>query len=137
MRTGGVFWFWGLLMAGILAVGAFVFGFNDTAPPALLGGTVALMAVLGAIVMGLRLDKPDEEYLRSHPDISPPMPLIGVSIGLLAFSVEVGWWLSLIAAGMIAFGIGGVVRERMVERGMLRRAIGVDASRKTAERGEP
>jgi peptidoglycan/LPS O-acetylase OafA/YrhL len=117
------FVFWGLLMAVIAVVGVIAFGFDDPEEPALFGSTVATMMILGGVVWMRRWDRVDEEYLRAHPDISPPIPWIGVSIGLLAYSLEVGWWLSLIAGGMIVFGLGGLVRERRAARAALRRGV--------------
>jgi hypothetical protein len=50
------------------------------------------------------------------PEISPPAAWLGVSVALLALSVVLGFWLTLIAAGMCGAGIGGIVRERRAER---------------------
>lgn len=122
MRAGFVFFFWGALLAAILTVGLLFYGFHDVEPKPLFGGAVAVMGLLGALVVGLRWDRQDDDYLRAHPDMSPPAAWLGVSIALLAFSAEVGWWLSLIAGGMVAFGFGGLVRERLAERATMRRA---------------
>jgi hypothetical protein len=121
------FVFWGALMAVIGAVGVIAFGFSDAEEPALFGGTVATMMILGGVVWMRRYDRVDEEYLRAHPDISPPIPWLGVSIGLLGYSLEVGWWLSLIAGGMIVAGLAGLVRERRAARAALRRGIAQEA----------
>ena len=122
MRPAVVFLLWGGLLGVILVVGLLFFGFRDPEAPALFGGSVAVMAILAALIALRRWDAVDEEYLRSHPDISPPVAWLGVSCGLLAYSLEVGWWLSLIAAGMIVVGLAGLVRERRAERRALRAA---------------
>jgi hypothetical protein len=121
-----VFLFWGALLGAILLVGLLVFGFLDPEPIAMFGGAVAVMAILTGVIAVRRLDAFDEEYLRAHPDVSPPIPWLGVSLGLLAYSLEVGWWLSLIAGGMVVAGVAALVRERRAER----RALG--AGRETA-----
>jgi uncharacterized membrane protein YfcA len=121
------FVFWGALMAVIGGAGAVIFGFSDPEEPALFGSTVAAMMILGGVVWMRRWDRVDEEYLRAHPDVSPPIPWIGVSIGLLAYSLEVGWWLSLIAGGMIVAGLAGLVRERRAAREALRRGVAQEA----------
>jgi hypothetical protein len=117
-----VFAFWGALLAAIALAGAVFFDFLDPAEPALFGGAVATMAILAALVWRLRADVAGEQYLRAHPDVSLPVPWLGVAIALLAYSLEVGWWLSLIAGGMIVAGIVGLVGERRAERETLRRA---------------
>ena len=123
MRPPVPFLLWGAMMAVIGLCGVVIFGFTDAEEPALFGGTVATMLVLAALVWRRRWGRIDEEYLRAHPDLSPPIPWIGVSIGLLAYSLEVGWWLSLIAGGMIVAGIAGLVRERRAQRTAIRRAV--------------
>ena len=120
MRWRMVALFWGGLMAVIGLAGLLIFGFFDPEPIALFGGTVAVMVLLAALLALRRWDHLDEEFLRSHPDVSPPVPLLGVSCGLLAYSLEVGWWLSLIAGGMTVLGLGGLIREKRAERRALR-----------------
>lgn len=122
MRAAFVFLFWGALMLGILLVGLLIYGFHDVAPKVLFAGTVVVMTGLGILVAGFRWDRTDDAYLRAHADISPPAAWLGFSVAVLAFSTEVGWWLSLIAGGMAAFGVGGIVRELLAERGAVRRA---------------
>jgi hypothetical protein len=122
VRPAAVFLLWGALLAVILLAGLIFFGFPDPETPALFGASVAVMAILAALIAVRRWDAIDEEYLRSHPDVSPPVAWLGVSFGLLAYSLEVGWWLSLIAAGMVVVGLAGVVRERRAERRALRAA---------------
>lgn len=122
MRAAAVFLLWGALLGAILVTGLIFFGFSGPEAPALFGGSVAVMAILAALIALRRWDAIDEEYLRSHPDISPPVAWLGVSFGLLAYSLEVGWWLSLIGAGMVVVGLAGLVRERRAERRALRAA---------------
>jgi len=123
VKPAAVFLLWGALMAAIGVSGVLFFGFPDPEEPALFGGTVATMLILAALVWWRRWGRVDEDYLRAHPDVSPPIPWLGVSIGLLAYSLEVGWWLALIAGGMIVAGIAGVVRERHAQRAALRRGV--------------
>jgi uncharacterized membrane protein YfcA len=122
MRWRTVFLFWAALMAVIFIVGLLVFGFHDVEPPALFGGTVAVMLVLTVLVAWRRWDRRDDARLRAHPDLSPPIPWLGVSCGLLAYSLEVGWWLSLIAGGMVVAGIAALARELVAERRFLHAA---------------
>ena len=113
-----VFAFWGALMAAIAIAGAVFFGFSDAVEGALFGGTVAAMAILTAVVWRVRAD---EEYVRAHPDISMPVPWLAIAIALLAYGFEVGWWLSLIAGGMLVAGVIALVRERRAEHEAVRR----------------
>jgi hypothetical protein len=124
MKWRHVFLFWGALMAVIFVVGLLFYGFHDIAPKALFGGTVAVMLGLTALLAWRRWDAADEAYLRAHPDLSPPVPFLGIACGLLAYSLEVGWWLSLIAGGMVVFGLGGLIRERRAQRRALARVTG-------------
>jgi hypothetical protein len=117
------FAFSAVLLAVICLIGALFFSLPDPEEPILFGSSVAILLIVGGLISWRRWDAQDEEYLRAHPDISPPIPWLGVSIGLLAYSLEVGWWLSLIAGGMIVFGIGGLVRERRAQRAALRRGL--------------
>jgi hypothetical protein len=122
VRLATVFAFWAGLLAVVLVIGLLFFGFPDPEPIALFGGSAALMAILAALIAVRRWDVLGEDYLRAHPDVSPPVPWLGVSLGLLALSLEVGWWLSLIAGGMVLAGLAGLARERRAERRALREA---------------
>jgi hypothetical protein len=124
MKPPVPFALWGAFMAVIFIVGLLFFGFRDVEPIPLFGGVVAVMVLLAALIAVRRWGVLDAGRLRAHPDVSPPMPWLGVSISLLAFSVEVGWWLSLIAGGMIAVGIGGLIRELRAEREALSEVAG-------------
>jgi hypothetical protein len=120
MRWAGVAALWGGMLAAIAVVGLAVFGFPDSEEPILFGGAVATMVVLAVVLT--RRGEADLAFLRSQPDVSLPVPWLGVAVALLALSLEVGYWLTLIATGMIAVGAAGLVRELRAERAELRRA---------------
>lgn len=116
MHAPAVILLWGVGMGLIGAVGVLFFGFEDVETPALFGGVAATMIALG---IGLRLSRLGVSYtppVQTMPDISPATVWLGVSLVLLAISTELGFWLALIAGGMVAAGIGGLVRELRAQR---------------------
>jgi hypothetical protein len=109
------------MMAVILAVGLLFFDLDDTETPSLLGGVVSLMVVLWLGLRVLGLDGSTAERARPSPDVSPATVWLAVAIVMLALGAELGLWLLLIAAGMVAVGVGGLVRELRAERESLER----------------
>jgi hypothetical protein len=113
---------WGVYLAVLSGVLIVIFGYTDPAEPALLAGTAGVVLVFGLLVALRRLGRVDRGEPHALPDLSPPMPWIAVAILFLLLGVELGLWLALIGAGMLAIGIGGVVREQRAQRRTLERA---------------
>jgi hypothetical protein len=105
---------WGIFLALLTALGLIAFDV-DVETPALLGGAALLMLVAGA---ALALARPPLVAGEIAPEISPPTAWLAISVALLAASAVLGFWLTLIAAGMCGAGIGGIIRERRAERGI-------------------
>jgi hypothetical protein len=103
-------------MAAIGTVGLLFFGFEDVETPALFGGVALVWLVIGIGLRLLGLGRSAPEGTRTSPDISPATVWLGLSLVLLAVGGELGFWLVLIAAGMVAVGIGGLVRELRAQR---------------------
>jgi hypothetical protein len=88
-----------------------------TLPPALLSGGALLFAVL-ALVVALRgrRETPADEVERTVPDLS--FATVGVALGIINIVVGLylGLYLILIGGGILAFGIGGWIREARAQR---------------------
>jgi len=106
---------WVLLWAAMLALFTavmFLFGELDAISPLLLGGAAlgtALLAVLGA--RGEHGDAP-----RDVPDGSMATVALAVGVALLVGGSEVGTWMLAIGTGVVALGLGGLIRERRARR---------------------
>ena len=92
-----------------------------TLPPALLSGGAVLFAVVAivAALRGRRMDargtRPEGED-RSVPDLS--FATVGVALGIInvVVGLYLGLYLILIGAGILAFGLGGLIREGRAQR---------------------
>jgi hypothetical protein len=88
-----------------------------TLPPALLSGGALLFAVL-AVVVALRGrdETRADEAERTVPDLS--FATVGVALGIINILVGLylGLYLILIGAGILAFGLGGWIREARAQR---------------------
>jgi len=88
-----------------------------TLPPALLSGGALLFAVL-ALVVALRGqgEAHADEAERTVPDLS--FATVGVALGIINILVGLylGLYLILIGAGILAFGLGGWIREARAQR---------------------
>jgi hypothetical protein len=88
-----------------------------TLPPALLSGGALLFAVL-ALVVALRGrgEARADEAERTVPDLS--FATVGVALGIINILVGLylGLYLILIGAGILAFGLGGWIREARAQR---------------------
>jgi heme A synthase len=88
-----------------------------TLPPALLSGGALLFAVL-ALVVALRgrTEEREDEIERTVPDLS--FATVGVALGIINIVVGLylGLHLILIGAGILAFGLGGWIREARAQR---------------------
>ena len=101
---------WGVFLATLTAVMVLFFEITDPEPPALLGGGAALAIAVAGTVAAARLGTPDTGP-RAVPDSSPPTVWLAIAIAMLSLSVVLGFWLTLIAAGMCGIGIGALARE--------------------------
>jgi hypothetical protein len=108
-----------LVWAGLLAVNTSVMPIFHATPVsiALLGGASVATAVTAALVFGGRRRAPESDPDAERPvtDLSVASGWTGLGIALLALSPRFGIFLALIAGGMVAFGIGGIVRELRAE----------------------
>jgi hypothetical protein len=114
MRAPLVFAGWGLGLAFVGAVGLVVFGFKGPEPAALFGGAAATMVVLGLYLRLAGLGRAPEH--EAVADLSPATVWLAISVVLLVAGAELGLWLVLIAAGAVAVGVGGLVRELSAQR---------------------
>lgn len=118
----GIFLLWGAFMAALGLIAVAIFTPPDPETPSLLFGTAGVMVALVVLMVWLGVGRADRAQRRADPDISPATVWTVLSLVLLALSAELGLWLSLIAAGMIAAGIAGLVRELRSQGETLRRA---------------
>jgi hypothetical protein len=75
--------------------------------------------VTASVLWWLGRGRPDTDEpgtVRLQPDLSLASGLLGVALFLLAVSAIVGIWLTLIAVGLLAAAVGGLVRERRAMR---------------------
>jgi heme A synthase len=104
------------LMIGIMSAVLWVWT-PYTLPPALLSGGALLFAVL-ALVVALRgrTEEREDEIERTVPDLS--FATVGVALGIINIVVGLylGLYLILIGAGILAFGLGGWIREARAQR---------------------
>jgi hypothetical protein len=98
-----------LIWAALLAVHTtvlLVFG-GDALEVLLLAGAAAGAAVV-AVLMALRR----RDARVDAPAVSPATVLAAVAVAGLVLGAELGQWLLLISAGMLALALAGLVRER-------------------------
>jgi hypothetical protein len=117
------FFAWGVLMGAIGLIGVLFFGFADVEPPALLLGTSGVFFAIALFLALTRFGNNDPGAPHATPDISPPVLLLALAITAVLLGGVVGWWLSLIGAGLALFAIGGLIREAVGQRRLLRRAL--------------
>jgi hypothetical protein len=88
-----------------------------TLPPALLSGAAVGMAMVAAII-ALRGRAVDRRARRTEavPDLS--FATVGVALGIInvVVGLYLGLYLILIGAGILGFGIAGLIREARAER---------------------
>jgi len=111
-RFGAVAALWGSFLVLLTLLGLIAFDV-DVETPALLGGAAIVAVVAGCALVLMR---PATVAVEVTPEISPPTAWLGVSVAMLALSAVLGFWLTLIAAGMCGAGVGGIIRERRAER---------------------
>jgi hypothetical protein len=99
---------------------------SDPLPPALLGGSAALMAVIAAVVAvyarraaGLA---EGPAVVRPVPDYSFPIVAVALALCTMLVGAYLGLYLILIGGGILVLGLGGLAREARAERRALRRA---------------
>jgi heme A synthase len=88
-----------------------------TLAPALLSGGALLFAVLALVVaLRERAEQREDEIERTVPDLS--FATVGVALGIINIVVGLylGLYLILIGAGILAFGLGGWIREARAQR---------------------
>jgi hypothetical protein len=112
MRPAAWVALWAAMLAVFTAVMAF-FGSIDAYSPWLLGG-----AALGTLALAAAGARSGERggAPRTVPDASPATVAAAVGVVLLVGGTEVGAWMGLIGAGVLALGLGGLVREHRAER---------------------
>lgn len=111
---------WAVFLAALGATAIVVFQPSDPATPALFAGMTFLMLLIGGYLLARRGGKREtgDRSVRVVPDSSVATALVAISVAALALSAEVGFWLALVAAGMLAVGVGGLVRESRASREM-------------------
>jgi hypothetical protein len=109
---------WALYLT-ILWAALWAFGVPDAETIGLLGAAAALCAATGAFALwrGRRGVAPDGDAdAHLEPDLSVATAFTAVALATLMVSLVFGPWLALIGAAMLAFGAGGLVRERRAQR---------------------
>jgi hypothetical protein len=114
---------WALYLA-ILWAAAWAFGVPAVETVVLLGAASVLCAATGAFAWwrGRRGVAPHGDAdARLEPDLSAATAWTAVALATLAVSLVFGPWLAFMGAGMLALGVGGLVRERRAMRAARRR----------------
>jgi hypothetical protein len=106
---------WAGLLAALTAV-LWIWSPGDELAIASLGGAAVAAAALGAGLAVLARRAPSEPAARVVPDLSPPTALVAIAIAAMLFGAVAGLWLVLLGAGLLAFGLGGLLRELRAER---------------------
>jgi hypothetical protein len=104
---------WGLLLVALAAVEV-IFGPNGL-ELAMLGGAGAATAAVGLLMLAgeRRAAASDTEAL---PEGSLPTVVASFGLAAVVLGWEVGPWMIGIGAGLLAVGLGGVVRELRAQR---------------------
>jgi chromate transport protein ChrA len=116
-RPGVAFVVWALLLGVLAAVLWAVFEEEDLLsvlmPAFAVGLTIAL--ALGGWRAAARAARRAFEP-QPNPDTSWSAALLGVAVAVVLVGLEVGTFLVFIGAGLLAFALGGLVREWRAER---------------------
>jgi hypothetical protein len=106
-----------LVWAALLAVQtAIIFAFPARLITHLLNaGMVVAMLLLGAALLGGARGRDETGAMRSLPDGSAATVALAAGVTALVLGVELGSWLMLVGAGMVALGAGGLIRELRAE----------------------
>jgi nitrate reductase gamma subunit len=108
---------WALLLAVHPPVMAAVFH-EDSTSVLLLAGAAAGTALVAALIWLGRRRAPEEDPDLERPvtDVSMPSALVGIALALMLLGAQFGVWLVMIGGGLLALGLGGIVREVVAER---------------------
>jgi hypothetical protein len=120
-RAALVLLLWAALLAALTAAMA-IFDVHLVSF-ALLGGASAATLATAALLFAGRRRAPDvdPDAERAVTELSLASGWTGLGVALLALSARLGLWLALVAAAMVALGLGGIVRERRAERRVIGR----------------
>jgi hypothetical protein len=101
---------WSALL-GALAGMLWIWSPGDELAIGLLGGAaLAALALAAALAVASRRS-PSEPVLRRVPDLSPATALVALAVVAMLLGARAGLWLVSIGAGLLALGIGSLVRE--------------------------
>jgi hypothetical protein len=84
-------------------------------------GTLAI-----AVLAGSRRDRTSQQRPTVIADLSMASALVGVAVGTMLWGAFIGEWLLLIGAGLLALGLGGMLRERLSAGRLARAAARLD-----------
>jgi hypothetical protein len=124
IRPRVIFVIWALFLA--LAAGIEWAVFTHRSPNYYLLVILPLFAIVGtlaiAVIAGSRRDRTSQEGPRVLADLSMASALVGVAVGTMLWGAFIGEWLLLIGAGLLALGLGGMVRELVSARRLAKAA---------------
>ena len=113
--AGAVVMAWGGLLAALAAM-LWIWSPGDEVAVAVLGGAAVATLVLGVMLALVERRAPSEPRARLLPDLSPATALVAIALAAMLVGADAGLWLFLLGCGLLAFGLGGLVRERRAER---------------------
>jgi MFS family permease len=124
IRARVIFAIWAVLLA--LAAGVEWAIFTHRTPNYYLLVIQPVFAIVGtlaiALLAGSRRGRTSQERPTVIADLSMASALVGVAIGTMLWGAFIGEWLLLIGAGMLALGLGGILRELVSARRLARSA---------------
>jgi hypothetical protein len=105
--------------------------FTHHAPNYYLLVVMPAFAILGTLAIALLSLTADDARPAGRPrvvaDASMASALAGIAVGVILWGAFIGEWLLLIGAGLLAMGLGGIIRELLVTRRLDRAATRSEA----------
>jgi hypothetical protein len=111
--------FWGLLMCVLAALGVTVFS-GDGQFAAQMFGIGGFMLLIAVVLLATGLGERRAPGPHALPDLSPAAAAAAIGVVLVCLGAAWGLWIVWIGAGVVAVGVGGLIRELRAQRRAVR-----------------